>query len=72
MAEAGNMTKRRYDDDHVVLGGRGVGDGGPSASARKAPRGHLQEFEEDVVEGDGAKVAVADDRDELRVHLGDR
>jgi hypothetical protein len=67
-----NMMKRRYDDDHVVFDGRGVGDGGASGSATKAPRGHLQEFEEDVVEGNGAKVAVADDGDELRVHLGDR
>jgi hypothetical protein len=58
--------------DHVVFDGRGVGEGGASGSATKAPRGHLQEFEEDVVEGNGAKVAVADDGDELRVHLGDR
>jgi hypothetical protein len=74
VAEAPNMMKRRYEDDHVVFDGRGEGDGGPQRVSHESapPRGHLQEFEEDVVEGNGAKVAVADDGDELRVHLGDR
>lgn len=39
VAETGNMMKRRYDEDHVVFDGRGVGDGGPSGSATESALG---------------------------------